>query len=729
MALPVQSDTEHKLVLLQADFKHALPDKITAIEQSWAGSLIGENNDAIIVECHRMLHKLIAVSGTFSAMAVSSAARELEQAILSLKDNGVLSAKTKLAISEKILKLKDTASREQLSKLPYFQPSGVYNDNRHNGKSVYLIEDDKVLAAELVLKLQSDHFSITVFADLTDFMAAFHKQQPAVIIMDIAFNGDDISGIDSIRHLQAEYDSFPPLVFLSERNAMAARLAAASAGVQRYFGKPADIKKLSQTLASLIESSVTKSFRILCIDDDTDLLDYYKTVLCGAGMKVKILSHPIKTLEVLEEFKPDVIILDIDMPDYSGLDIAQVIRQDERWALTPILFLSTETHMDARRVAMNLGGEQFMLKPVVANHLISVVIAKARRACWSYRMMDDMKKALRESEYRLITSNQHNLVSEADIAGRIIYVNDKFCNVSGYNKDELLGKNHRILKSRQHSNSFYKDMWATISKGDIWRGLICNYSKDGEEYWVESTIVPFLDDKGQPYKYVSARTEVTQVIRNEERLTRSQKFANIGTWDWNIITGNLYWSDRIWTLFGFDKQQTETTYENFMAAIHPDDRTLVSDAVTRCLEEGDEYNIEHRVVWPDGSIHWLQESGDITYNREGKPAHMLGVVYDITKRKAVEQDLIVAREEAETANLAKSKFLSSMSHELRTPMNAIMGFGQLLKMESALTKSQQENVAEIIKAGGHLLNLINEVLDLSKIESGHIDFSIETVTG
>ncbi len=545
--------------------------------------------------------------------------------------------------------------------------------------------------------------------------------------MNVTFKGRYFDEMDAITQLQKKYDDFPPLILISSSNDMNARLAASEVNTYRYFCEPVNINQLIHTLDGLIEWVVTKDFRVLCVDDDEYLLDYYKTIFSDAGIKVKTLSSPMETLAVLNEFKPDVILLDVYMPECSGLDVAQVIRQDDRWAMTAIVFLSAESEDNIKQEGVNLCTEYFMVKPVKSDHLITTVMAKAKRARWSQRITDELRKALNETKFQIATSNQHNLVSEADIAGKIIRVNDKFCEVSGYKKNELLGQNHRLLKSTHHPDSFYNNMWATISEGNVWHGTICNLNKNGDEYWVESTIVPFLDDNGKPYKYVSARTEVTDVIKNEERLALSQKFSNIGTWDWNIITGSLFWSDRIWSLFGYKKEITETTYENFMAAIHPDDRVLVSDAVTRCIEKGDEYNIEHRVVWPDGSIHWLHESGDVVYGRDGKPSHMLGVVQDITKRKEAEQALIVAREESETANRAKSKFLSSMSHELRTPMNAIMGFGQLLKIESALTRSQQENVDEIIKAGGHLLELINEVLDLARIESGRINFSIETV--
>lgn len=594
---------------------------------------------------------------------------------------------------------------------------------------IYLMEEDEILAADLVIQLQQANFAVQHFSGLNRLVAAFAEKIPSVVIMDIMFDEGRFAGADLISKLKAELDICPPIIFISECNDIEVRLAAANADIQRYFSKPVNTKKLVQTLINLVEFTKTEPFRILIVDDEINLLEFYETALAGAGLEVKTISNPFDSLEALEEFKPDVIVLDIYMPECSGLQIAKVIRQDERWAITPIMFLSAEPELDIQFDAIHIGAENFMVKPVTARHLISSVTAKAKMVRWNHRQKDDLEAALREGEYQLITSNQHNIVSTADISGRIMSVNDKFCEVSGYSREELIGKNHRILKSGHHPDSFYKDMWQTISSGQVWHGTICNYNKNGEEYWVESTIVPFLDEKGKPYKYVSARTDVTLVIQSEERLERSQNFANIGTWDWNIETGDLFWSDRIWPLLGYDKEVTEATYEIFMAAVHPDDRQLVSDAVTRCVENGTEYNIEHRIVWPDGSIHWLHESGNIIRNKDDKPGHMLGVVQDITIEKETEQTLITAREEAEKANRAKSRFLSSMSHELRTPLNAIMGFGQLLEIEmtSTLNESQQENVSEILKAGGHLLELINGVLDLAKIESGRIDFSIETV--
>ena len=134
------------------------------------------------------------------------------------------------------------------------------------------------------------------------------------------------------------------------------------------------------------------------------------------------------------------------------------------------------------------------------------------------------------------------------------------------------------------------------------------------------------------------------LARSEERLRLSQRYANIGAWDWDVTTGALYWSEEIGHLFGYGEAVPETTYENFLAAIHPDDRQRVIDAVNACVERDALYEIEHRVVWPDGSVHWLLERGGATRSANGEPLRMLGIVQDITERKQAAKSLTESEE-------------------------------------------------------------------------------------
>ncbi len=213
-----------------------------------------------------------------------------------------------------------------------------------------------------------------------------------------------------------------------------------------------------------------------------------------------------------------------------------------------------------------------------------------------------------ELETQKFALDQHSIVAITDRDGVITYVNDKLCEISQYSREELLGCNHRVLNSGFHSREFFRQMLSTISQGKVWKGEIRNRRKDGEIYWVDTTIVPFMDSRGNPYQYVAIRTDITERKRNEE-------------------------------------------------------------------------------------------------------------------------ELIHAKDEAEAASRAKSEFLSRMSHELRTPLNAIIGFTQLLEsgVDGELNSGQRESVGHILQSGWHLLDLINEILDLSRIESGRMAINMENI--
>ncbi len=378
--------------------------------------------------------------------------------------------------------------------------------------------------------------------------------------------------------------------------------------------------------------------------------------------------------------------------------------------------------------------------------LIWLFATQRRRAL---ELASDMTKDLQDYK---TAQDSHSIISVADVQGNILEVNLEFIKISGYSEAELLGKNHRILKSGEHSQAFYEEMWSDISSGKAWHGQIKNRKKDGSFYWVEASITPILDENGLPKKYISVRTDITQIKEleysvqtSEQRLRRGQLFGNIGTWDWSIASGDLYWSESIWHLFGYTQDSFVPSYDKFLAAVHPEDRQKLIDAINASVAHGAAYDVEHRCVWPDGTVRWLLERGDVVRAADGSPSHMLGVVQDITERKQAQDEILLlnadlekrvlrrteelysqtielqlARETADTANLAKSQFLANMSHEIRTPMNSVIGMSYLA-LQAETDPKQRGYLTNIQNSAQNLMHVINEILDFSKIEAGMLE--------
>jgi PAS domain S-box-containing protein len=196
---------------------------------------------------------------------------------------------------------------------------------------------------------------------------------------------------------------------------------------------------------------------------------------------------------------------------------------------------------------------------------------------------------------------------------------------------------------------------------------------------------------------------------------------------WVADTGNKgVWYNHRWLEYTGRTMQQEIGL-GWIENMHPEDRDRYRIFRQTAFDGRQRFEMEFRLRRADGAYGWIVDTGVPRFKENGNFEGYIGYCWDITARKHAEQALIGARDEADRANRAKSEFLSSMSHELRTPMNAILGFGQLMEYDATLSDEHQDNVREILKAGHHLLELINEVLDLAKVESGRIDLSLEPV--
>lgn len=419
MANAPSGDLAARLAVLQQDYVAQLPQKLAAIEELWAAVAGGDWVPEPVHELHRLVHNLTGSGKTFGVSDISDAARELEQQLKAAVDAGVEPGGEARARMQRSLASLRTVVGGLRAPATALAAAAVDFGPREtpvagNGRRLFLVEDDLELSGQLASQLGHYGYEVRQFSRLAGLQAAIAAERPAAVLMDEHL--PDGSGFRVLQVLRDQGLAVPS-VLLSSSGDMAVRLGAVRAGAAAFFPKPVEIGELVDRLDLLVDPRPAAPLRVLIVDDSVALSAFYGTVLEHSGMIVEVLHDPMRTLTVLDELGPDLILMDLYMPGCSGLELAAVIRQQRKYLSIPIVFLSTENDLGRQLAALGLGADDFLTKPIGAEHLLRAVQTRAERARALRQLMlhDSLTDVL---NHTAVTERLEDEIARAERVGR-----------------------------------------------------------------------------------------------------------------------------------------------------------------------------------------------------------------------------------------------------------------------------------------------------------------------
>ena len=339
---------------------------------------------------------------------------------------------------------------------------------------------------------------------------------------------------------------------------------------------------------------------------------------------------------------------------------------------------------------------------------------------------------LRESEekYRSLLENSPDVTWTTDEKGNTVFISANVESVYGFTSEELLGDDKQSWIERVHPDDLaqvfegYHSLFAERKPYDVEFRI---QRKDGVWIWLHDRArMPY--EKGGLLYADGVFSDITERKRkdeelktNEMRMSEAQQIAHLGSWEFDVVTGEAKWSDEQWRIFGLDQREFGLSFDEYLAMVHPDDHALVKSIYEESQKSKKDFSYDYRITQPDGSVRVLRANGRVICDAHGQMVKINGTDQDITEQRRIEDDLEHARDAALESTRLKSEFLANMSHEIRTPMNGVIGMTDLL-LDTSLTAEQRDFTQTIGASADSLMTVINDILDFSKIEAGKLRF-------
>jgi len=314
-----------------------------------------------------------------------------------------------------------------------------------------------------------------------------------------------------------------------------------------------------------------------------------------------------------------------------------------------------------------------------------------------------------------------------------IYANRTLLKMMGYKSFKEYAAKDPVQMAAGETKSLLQNRLQSLRKGikvpEVFIGTF--YTKQGSIKTLE--VQAKRVSVNNSYYQMAIAIDLTEKLAMQQKLEetkyvfeKAQKFTKIGSWRWTFSTGELYWSDAYYNIFGVKKQR-KIDYDFFLEFVHADDKEKVMQEIRECYHSYKPFHIEYRIQLKNGKVKWIHGDANVFRNRDGKPIEMFGVIRDITEEKKVSEALKSANtlleqsfSQLKEASSAKENFLSVISHEIRTPLNSVIGLSNLL-----LRRSPRQDQVQVVKtlknSADNLMHLVNDILDFNKIKAGKVE--------
>lgn len=378
-----EEDAAVRIAALREAYQARLPARMDALQALAERADNNPDDRAARESLQHQLHKLAGSGGSYGLTSLSLQARRLEEQLLrwlNAHDKQQPSGKWP-AVVPQVARMRRAATSTPMAGGDSLTPASRRippQDGR--AMRVWLIDDDPEFSTQLADQFAPFGYSLTRFANARDVLAAARIDAPDMLIATLR-PADESYDISDVGLLSGTFGADGhPLIIISTYDEFQLRMRAARLGAHGFFVKPPDVPQLANWMAQFFEHRQADAERVLIVDDDRDLGEYYRLVLSRAGIEADMLRFPERIIERVGSFHPDLILMDIHMPLYTGPELAAIIRQHDHWASLPIVFLSAESNRDRQIQAMGSGADDFLTKPISDHQLVSAVRSRIERA-------------------------------------------------------------------------------------------------------------------------------------------------------------------------------------------------------------------------------------------------------------------------------------------------------------------------------------------------------------